>query len=227
MRPEIKLILSDMDGTVYHLDAPSQFEPNDFSANRMGKELDRRALLFFQDRLDLDAKQAVMILEKLKKAYPRQVEVGVEEIFKIPRSEFVNYTWKLDPNRLITPMGDIANVVNTLETNLAIVTNAPLVWAKRALTFLGIRNKIGDALFTSDDRIFKPDSKAFERALDHFNMNPQDAVMIGDEVDNDILPAQAMGMRTIHISRHETDVADTWRTTFASAVRFMLDEGWL
>lgn len=45
----------------------------------------------------------------------------------------------------------------------------------------------------------KPDPAIFLLALTQANVLPQNAVMIGDRIDNDVLPAKALGMRTVRI----------------------------
>jgi HAD superfamily hydrolase (TIGR01549 family) len=47
--------------------------------------------------------------------------------------------------------------------------------------------------------ISKPDPILFERALTDAKIEPQQAVMVGDRLDNDIAPAKKLGMRTIHV----------------------------
>lgn len=47
----------------------------------------------------------------------------------------------------------------------------------------------------------KPDIRIFEYALDKANCTPQEACMIGDRLDNDILPAKALGIKTVWIKQ--------------------------
>lgn len=50
-----------------------------------------------------------------------------------------------------------------------------------------------------DVGVAKPDTAIFEKALAQTNCPPQAACMIGDRLDNDILPAQKLGMHTIWV----------------------------
>lgn len=59
---------------------------------------------------------------------------------------------------------------------------APLV------DYVGISGEIGH---------WKPSPKAFQHVLDHLGVQPREAVMVGDSLDFDILPARALGMRTV------------------------------
>jgi HAD superfamily hydrolase (TIGR01662 family) len=47
----------------------------------------------------------------------------------------------------------------------------------------------------------KPDLKIFKIALDRANCTPSEAVMIGDRLDNDIIPAKSLGMKTIWVKQ--------------------------
>lgn len=50
-----------------------------------------------------------------------------------------------------------------------------------------------------DHQVMKPDRRLFEIALKEAACEGSEAVMIGDRLDNDILPAKALGMRTVWI----------------------------
>ncbi len=52
-----------------------------------------------------------------------------------------------------------------------------------------------------DVQVMKPDIRIFEYALDKANCSPQDACIIGDRLDNDILPAKSLGMKTVWIKQ--------------------------
>ncbi len=46
----------------------------------------------------------------------------------------------------------------------------------------------------------KPDLKIFNMALDEAGCKPEEAMMIGDRLDNDIVPAKHLGMKTVWVS---------------------------
>ena len=52
-----------------------------------------------------------------------------------------------------------------------------------------------------DVKVMKPDIRIFEYALKTANCKPQDAVMIGDRIDNDTAPAQSLGMKAVWIKQ--------------------------
>ncbi|MDZ7261964.1 MAG: HAD family hydrolase [candidate division KSB1 bacterium] len=52
--------------------------------------------------------------------------------------------------------------------------------------------------------LMKPDPQFFQWALKEANCQPQETIMVGDRLDNDIAPAKALGMKTLWLSL-------TWR----------------
>jgi FMN phosphatase YigB (HAD superfamily) len=47
--------------------------------------------------------------------------------------------------------------------------------------------------------LYKPDIRYFEEILQKCNCKPHESIMIGDRIDEDIIPAMRMGMRTVRI----------------------------
>jgi len=45
----------------------------------------------------------------------------------------------------------------------------------------------------------KPDPKIFTAALEKAGCEPEEAIMIGDRIDNDIIPAKKLGMKTVWV----------------------------
>lgn len=52
---------------------------------------------------------------------------------------------------------------------------------------------------SAEEGVAKPDRRIFEIALERSNCKPDNAVMIGDRIDNDIVPAKLLGIHTIWI----------------------------
>lgn len=50
-------------------------------------------------------------------------------------------------------------------------------------------------------QITKPDKRIFQIALKRANCTPQEALMVGDRLDNDIYPAKALGFQTVWIKQ--------------------------
>ena len=65
----------------------------------------------------------------------------------------------------------------------------------------GLRPPFETIITSAACGIRKPDRRIFELALDHFGVPPEQAAMVGDSLDADILGANRMGLYSIWINR--------------------------
>lgn len=64
-----------------------------------------------------------------------------------------------------------------------------------------MRKYIDLVIASAEEGVSKPDRRIFEIALERSGCKPENAVMIGDRIDNDIVPAKQLGMKTIWIKQ--------------------------
>ena len=83
---------------------------------------------------------------------------------------------------------------------IGIIANQSL-GTKDRLEQHGILQYIDLVIASAEEGVAKPDKKIFEMALERGNCKPNNAVMIGDRIDNDIIPAKLLGMHTIWIKQ--------------------------
>lgn len=83
---------------------------------------------------------------------------------------------------------------------IGVIANQSLGTEKRLENF-GLLKYIELVIASAEEGIAKPDKRIFEIALNRANCEPGQAIMIGDRIDNDIVPAKKLGMRTIWIKR--------------------------
>lgn len=83
---------------------------------------------------------------------------------------------------------------------IGIIANQP-PGTKERLAKNGILKYIDLVIASAEEGVAKPDGRIFEIALERSRCKPEQAVMIGDRIDNDIVPAKLMGMRTIWIKQ--------------------------
>lgn len=65
----------------------------------------------------------------------------------------------------------------------------------------GVLKFIDIVIASAEEGLEKPDRRIFELALSRANCKPENAAMIGDRVDNDIIPAKKMGMKTVRVKQ--------------------------
>lgn len=81
---------------------------------------------------------------------------------------------------------------------IGIIANQNL-GSKERLDKLGLLKHIDLVIASAEEGVAKPDLKIFQIALDRANCKPEEAVMVGDRLDNDIVPANKIGMKTVWI----------------------------
>jgi putative hydrolase of the HAD superfamily len=64
----------------------------------------------------------------------------------------------------------------------------------------------------------KPHAAIYKRALDDLYCSPLEAVMVGDDVEVDLVGAAALGMATIHVNRRSLDHPSDVPTTTVSSL---------
>lgn len=73
--------------------------------------------------------------------------------------------------------------------------------SKERLEKMGLLKYINLVVTSAEEGVAKPDLRIFQIALDRANCKPEEAVMVGDRIDNDIVPANKVGMKTIWIKQ--------------------------
>jgi FMN phosphatase YigB (HAD superfamily) len=87
------------------------------------------------------------------------------------------------------------------EFSLGILANQ-LREAMEALDVLGLKKFFRVFAMSELIDLKKPDPAIFRWALEKAGCAPAEAVMVGDRIDNDILPAKKLGLRTIWFHPH-------------------------
>ena len=83
---------------------------------------------------------------------------------------------------------------------LGVIANQSL-GTKERLSNWGLLKYFDIVLASVEEGISKPNPEIFHRALNAANCLPDSTVMIGDRLDNDIVPAKRVGMKTVWIKQ--------------------------
>lgn len=101
------------------------------------------------------------------------------------------------------PYADAEYVLNQLSGKgyrLGVIANQSPGTRERLLNW-GLLKYFDIVLASAEEGISKPNPEIFHRALTAANCLPDSAVMIGDRLDNDIVPAKRIGMKTVWIKQ--------------------------
>jgi putative hydrolase of the HAD superfamily len=151
-----------------------------------------------------------LLLEKIYKIY---WEEGIEDqqIFdKVLTKEFGKIDYKILASGIIgyrrAKEGTLAlypHVQLTLTglvhrgLQMAVVSDAPRLPVWLRICGLGLQHYF-DAVVTFDDTgVKKPDPKPFLKALEYLKLKPQEAVMVGDWAERDMVGAKKVGLTTV------------------------------
>lgn len=73
--------------------------------------------------------------------------------------------------------------------------------SEERLEKIGLLKYINLVVASAEEGVAKPDLRIFEIALNKADCKAEEAVMVGDRLDNDIVPANKIGMKTVWIKQ--------------------------
>lgn len=108
--------------------------------------------------------------------------------------------WHLEDEKLYDDTGSVLSSLCERGYNIGVIANQSAGTQKR-LENWGLMKYIQLVIASAEEGVAKPDKRIFEIALERSMCSPNEAVMIGDRIDNDIIPAKKMGMATIWVKQ--------------------------
>lgn len=102
-----------------------------------------------------------------------------------------------------TPFEDSAETLEYLKNKgykLGVIANQPLGTEQRLQTW-GLLHYFDVIAASAELGVTKPDARIFEKAFELAGCTADDAVMVGDRLDNDMIPAKSLGMQTVWIRK--------------------------
>jgi len=97
---------------------------------------------------------------------------------------------------------DVASTINALKTKGVKTSIVTTIAAWKFKPLLTQNNVEIDYICTAREaQAVKPNPKSFTAVLDKFQIQPQQAMMVGDDVKTDIEPAKKLGLKTVLICR--------------------------
>ena len=82
---------------------------------------------------------------------------------------------------------------------LALVTNGGTEVQRRKISRFGLDALVDAVLIEGELGYGKPDARVFRLALERLGAAPSEAWMVGDNLEHDVAPAQALGMRGVWV----------------------------
>ena len=154
----------------------------------------------YEERLKTVAETAKVSYEYVYQTaleFYKENKKGVLETMKLLNVE--KPKWRVEDEVLYSETEECLRKLSK-KYNIGVIANQSLGTEKRLKEF-GILQYIDLVIASAEEGVAKPDKRIFEIALNRARCKPQQAVMIGDRIDNDIVPAKALGMKTIWIKQ--------------------------
>ena len=105
--------------------------------------------------------------------------------------------WRSEEERVYPGVKDLLERLRRQYSLGVIANQAP--GAEKRLRDFGVLEYFELILASAEVGLSKPDPRIFQLALDRAGCRAEQAVMVGDRLDNDIIPAKALGMKTVWI----------------------------
>ena len=191
----IKAIIFDLDNTLLDFVKMKQFSVKAAitAMNEAGLEVDEKKA--YEDIFDLYIERGW----ENQQVFDDYLNQTVGEVSnKILAAGIVSYRRAREATLLVYP-----NVNKTLiqlikmGINLAVVSDAPSREAWMRLYYLNLHHVFDPVLTFDDTGVRKPSPKPFQMALDYLKIKPNEAIMIGDWPERDVVGAKEIGMKTI------------------------------
>jgi putative hydrolase of the HAD superfamily len=194
-RPDVDLILFDLDNTLY---------PRDLGLWRL---IDDRIRAYVARALNLPPEEAEIVQKRYWIEHGTTIagliaEHDVDPIPYLADVHDVNAAAHLQPNPTL------GAILTALPYRKAIFTNATATHARNVLTALDILEHF-ELLVGLDEvgYLSKPNPIAYERCLDLLGLSADRCIFIEDSPVN-LVPAKAMGMKTVFVGKVEQTHAD-------------------
>ena len=191
----IKAIIFDLDNTLLDFVKMKQFSVKAAitAMNEAGLDVDEKKA--YEDIFDLYIERGW----ENQQVFDDYLNQTVGEVSnKILAAGIVSYRRAREATLLVYPNVNKALIqLIKMGINLAVVSDAPSREAWMRLYYLNLHHVFDPVLTFDDTGVRKPSPKPFQMALDYLKIEPNEAIMIGDWPERDVVGAKEIGMKTI------------------------------
>lgn len=186
-------IVTDMDGTVYSFKG----ESNRYKGSTLEQAVKNNLIKLIVEQDGLSFDEALQLVESVE-ASGKYFSVHFGQKYNLTRKDFFDIVWDINPDEHIANFEIPKKKLQELKSKgkkIVLLTSAPSMWAKRVVQHLGL-DRIIDEIITAE--YFDIKSDIFKRISQEYI--PGRTLSIGDQEDTDIIPAEELGLITLHIS---------------------------
>ncbi|NRD76589.1 HAD family hydrolase [Bacillus sp. BRMEA1] len=132
-------------------------------------------------------------------------------IYRLPRNYIQDFWNNHFPHCFSIDQNSI-NIVNVIKKHakVAIITNGSTQRQKAKIINTNLDSCFDTIIISEEAGFSKPDKRIFELALNKFNVQPEDALFVGDDIEKDIDGCQNANIKGIwfnpHMFKNETEI---------------------
>jgi HAD superfamily hydrolase (TIGR01549 family) len=133
---------------------------------------------------------------------PRLITGAIETLVDDPECRKLILAEARYQKELEAPYSGAVQTLRTLSSrySIGVIANQSTGTVER-LTRWGLMPFVSTCVASAELGLAKPDPAIFQLALSQSGCEPEQAVMVGDRLDNDIRPARLLGWKTIRIAQ--------------------------
>lgn len=189
-------MLLDLDETMY----PKETGLMDLIGDRINQ--------YMALRLGIDSREVAALRRRYYEEYGTTGR-GLFLDYGLDVQEYFEFVHDLPVEELLQPDPRLDEMLDSLEEEKVIFTNATAGHARRVLRALGVESHFGPIVGIDElEYIPKPDLRAYHKLLQVIHARPEECVLVDDRARN-LMPGQGLGMTTVLVGGEDAvDGAD-------------------
>jgi putative hydrolase of the HAD superfamily len=192
-RNSMKHVLFDLDETMY----PTETGIMDLIGERINE--------YMSVRLGIEPDEVASLRSRYYELYGTTGR-GLYLHHDVDLGDYFEFVHDLPVEEVLQPDARLDEMLDSLEIEKAIFTNATAEHAQRVLRALQVQRHFGCIIGIAElEYIPKPDVRAYHRALELFCAQPEECLLVDDRVRN-LSPGHDLGMTTVLVGGE--DAAD-------------------
>jgi putative hydrolase of the HAD superfamily len=195
-RNSIKHVLFDLDETMY----PTETGIMDLISERISE--------YMSVRLGIEPDEVASLRRQYYERYGTTGR-GLYLHHDVDLGDYFEFVHDLPVEEILQPDARLDAMLDSLEVEKAIFTNATAAHAKRVLRALQVQRHFGCIIGIAElEYVPKPDVRAYHRALELLRAQPEECLLVDDRVRN-LSPGHDLGMTTVLVGGEDgADRAD-------------------
>ncbi len=210
MSPLPEFLFLDLDDTILDYSAPGErcwehlctsFAPRlDLSPGQLRAAIQQSSQWYWSDperfrtgRLDLKAARRQVVAGAFKQLQVHDLKISEElaDSFTTLREEMIQpFPGALETLRILYDQGIC----------MGLITNGRSEFQRAKICRFQLEQYFDFILIEGEFGVGKPDPRVFNYGLEQFGASPEQVWMIGDDLEFDMLPAQALGIGTVWVN---------------------------